>query len=377
MASALALTVVAAFLVSSMLTLVLIKVGAAFGMVDTPNPRSSHTRPTVRGGGLAIAISVSLAASILRFERIIGDPLLVVVLLAGGGIAAVGFMDDRKSLPVRYRILAHCLAAALTLYLLGGMPKILWGDRLIDLGVTGEVIGVLAIVWMLNLFNFMDGIDGIAGSEAVFITISGAWLASLGGGPTLSGGPTPAAAVALAVGAASLGFLVWNWPPAKIFMGDVGSGYLGFIIGAVILQSVIDRPVMLYVWLILSGTFIVDATVTLFCRLIRGERIQEAHRSHAYQRLARRWDSHLKVTGSVWLINVGWLFPCALYCATHPGRCREVLVIALLPLVFLVLIVGARTVLEFRAVGRLHERIRTGDCPRRSIRVRRELAAIP
>lgn len=137
--------------------------------------------------------------------------------------------------------------------------------------------------------------------------------------------------------------MVWNWPPAKIFLGDVGSGYLGFIIGAVILQSVIERPAMLYVWLILSATFIVDATVTLFCRLIRGERIQEAHRSHAYQRLARRWDSHLKVTGSVWLINVGWLFPCALYCATHPGRCRETLAIALLPLVVLVLIVGART----------------------------------
>ena len=337
MGATLALTVVAAFFVSSMLTLILKKVGPAFGMVDKPNPRSSHTRPTVRGGGLAIAISVSLAASILRFERIIGDPLLVVILLAGGGVAAVGFMDDRRSLPVWLRIVAHCLAAAFALYALGGMPKILWGDRLIDLGVTGELIGVLAIVWMLNLFNFMDGIDGIAGSEAVFITISGAWLASLGGGST------PAAAIALAVGAASLGFLVWNWPPAKIFMGDVGSGYLGFIIGAVILQSVIERPAMLYVWLILSATFIVDATVTLFCRLIRGERIQEAHRSHAYQRLARRWDSHLKVTGSVWLINVGWLFPCALYCATHPGRCRETLAIALLPLVFLVLIVGART----------------------------------
>jgi Fuc2NAc and GlcNAc transferase len=333
----LVLCVVAAFLVSSILTLILKKIGSAFGMVDKPNSRSSHVRPTVRGGGLAIAISVSLAATILRSQGIIGLPLLVVILLAGGAIAAVGFMDDRKSLPVGFRIVAHGLAAAFALYTLGGMPKVLWSDRLVDLGFAGEVLGWLAIVWMLNLFNFMDGIDGIAGSEAVFVTLSGAWLASL------DGPSTPATAIALVVGAASLGFLVWNWPPAKIFMGDVGSGYLGFIIAAVILQSVIERPVMLYVWSILSGIFIVDATVTLLCRLIRGERIQEAHRAHAYQRLARRWNSHRKVTGLVWLINVGWLFPCALYCATHPGQSREVLAVALLPLVCLVLMLGVRT----------------------------------
>lgn len=342
----LALIAVAALLISAVLTLIIRRVATAHGIVDKPNSRSSHVRPTVRGGGLAIAVSVSLAAMALRTYGIIGNSLLWVLLLAGGGIAAVGFIDDRKSLSVRPRMVAHVLAAVFAMFALGGMPRVVWGEHLLDLGVAGEFLGVLAIVWMLNLFNFMDGIDGIAGSEALFVTLAGAFLGSL------NGAPSPAGAIALVLGGASLGFLIWNWPPAKIFMGDVGSGYLGFVIGVIILQSAHERPEMLYVWVILNGAFIVDATTTLLCRLMRGERIQNAHRSHAYQLMARRFESHLMVTCALWVINLAWLLPCAVYCRSHPGQSREILLIALLPLALLVLAARAGAKIGNGASGR-------------------------
>jgi Fuc2NAc and GlcNAc transferase len=187
---------------------------------------------------------------------------------------------------------------------------------------------------MINLYNFMDGIDGLAGVEAICVSVLGGLLltwAGLGG----------IAAGALALTGASAGFLVWNWPPAKIFMGDVGSGFLGFVFGVLTIASARERTFLLWPWLILLSVFIVDSTLTLMRRLITGARWYEAHCSHAYQHAARRWNSHSKVTLTVAAINIAWLFPLALGACVWPAVGPLFAAVALIPLLYPALRCGA------------------------------------
>jgi Fuc2NAc and GlcNAc transferase len=209
------------------------------------------------------------------------------------------------------------------------------GAQVIHLGWVGDLVAALAIMWTLNLFNFMDGIDGIAASEAVFVTLAvlpSLMMLNVAGG---------IATASLIVGSAALGFLRWNWPPAKIFMGDVGSGYVGFVIATLALATAGQRPVAAWIWLILGGVFFVDATVTLLRRLMRGERVHEAHRTHAYQWLARSWNNHRRVTLTVLAINLLWLLPCALWATLRPARAATITLVALAPLVALAVAAGA------------------------------------
>jgi len=328
-------TAIASFMVALMLTWLVRRIARARGLIDHPNSRSSHSIPTPRGGGLAIVIAASVSLLALAWWRVV-DLNLALALLGGGlSVGWVGFMDDRGSASVRLRFSVHLGAAAWAMYVLGGLPPLQFQHTVVDLGLAGNILGTVAIVWILNLFNFMDGIDGIAASEAVFVTGIGAVLALIAG----MSAAVPAAA--LAVCGASLGFLIWNWPPAKIFMGDVGSGYLGYVIAVLALAAARESSVALFVWLILGGVFFVDATVTLIRRLLRRERVYEAHRSHAYQWLARRWRSHLRVTLLIWVINIGWLLPMAWLCTEYPEQALVFVGIALTPLVPLVLLAGA------------------------------------
>jgi glycosyltransferase WbpL len=310
------------------------KLALSHGMLDIPNARSSHIQPTPRGGGLAIVVS-SIAAFVLLnyFGRI--DLGLLLALIGGIPVAVVGFIDDRWSLPAGVRLIAHFGAALWAIAWLGGVPPLRVGEHLLSLGPAGYLLGALGIVWVLNLFNFMDGIDGIAASEGIFIAWVGALLQFLGGGD----GAVPAAAMCL--GAACSGFLLWNWPPAKIFMGDVGSGYLGYLIGVLALAAARQLPAGVWVWLILGGVFFVDATVTLLRRMARGEKVYQAHRSHAYQSLARYWRSHRRVTLFVMAVNLLWLLPCALFAALNPSRAAWTVLFALSPLVVAAIAAGA------------------------------------
>jgi Fuc2NAc and GlcNAc transferase len=238
-------------------------------------------------------------------------------------------------LSARVRITVHFGAAAAAMYWVGGLPPMQIGERLVTFGWEGHVLGILGIVWSLNLFNFMDGIDGIAASEGTFMTVAGAAIA-LGTGVS---GAFPA--LSLAIGAGCLGFLVWNWPPAKIFMGDAGSGYVGYVLAVLALLAGREAATGLFVWVILGGLFFVDATVTLARRLARRERVYEAHRSHAYQWLARKWGSHRRVTLLTNAVNVAWLFPCAWLAALYPERAAWIAVVALAPIMVGVLVAGA------------------------------------
>lgn len=305
------------------------------GVLDVPNERSSHTTATPRGGGLSIVISMTVAVAALASLGAVRKELALALLGGGLAVAIAGFMDDRFNLPVRVRLAVHVCAATLSVYCLGGLPPLQFGIRIFHPGWMGFPLGVFAIVWTLNLFNFMDGIDGIAASEAMFVAFGGALLTLFGTGNN------DVRAVGVVAGAASCGFLLWNWPPAKIFMGDVGSGYIGFVAAVLALAAGHSQPFALWVWLILGGVFFVDATVTLLRRAARGARIHEAHRSHAYQWLARRWGSHRRVTLIVMFINMAWLLPCAIIASLHPSYAATIAAVALAPLVAVAIAAGA------------------------------------
>lgn len=305
------------------------------GLLDVPNQRSSHTVATPRGGGLAIVVAAALALVGLAVTGSLPARIVVALLGGGGLVALIGFVDDRRGVSASVRLALHFAAAVWALVWLGGLPPIRIGGAIYELAWGGYVLGAFGIVWSLNLFNFMDGIDGIAASEAVFITVSGAVLA------VLQGAPGPGTTAAIVFGAACLGFLLWNWPPARIFMGDVGSGFIGFFIAVLALIEAQENPVGLLAWLVLGGVFFVDATVTFIRRLARGERFYEAHRSHAYQWLARGWGSHRRVTASVALVNVIWLLPWAWCVFAWPEKSGWIVLVALAPLVVLALWSGA------------------------------------
>jgi Fuc2NAc and GlcNAc transferase len=310
---------------SGLLTYAIWKLALARGLLDVPNQRSSHRVPTPRGGGLAIVLVSGAAYAALGAMQWL-DGRLLAALAGGLLVAAVGLIDDRRPVSAGARLAVHVAAALWALGWLGGVPPLRLGDQVASLGAAGYVLGTLGIVWTMNLFNFMDGIDGIAASEAIFVLWAGALLG------VAFAGANPVSWAALVCGAACLGFLVWNWPPARIFMGDVGSGYLGYVIAVLALAATRREPAALWTWLILGGVFFIDATMTLVRRLARGERVEQAHRSHAYQWLARRWGSHAKVTGAVLGVNLLWLLPCAVCAMRAPRFAVLSTILALAPL---------------------------------------------
>ncbi|WP_454846340.1 MraY family glycosyltransferase [Pseudomonas farris] len=296
----------AVIVVSWGLTLVLRRYALAKCLIDIPNERSSHSVPTPRGGGVAIVTSFLLALPVLSGLELLSPPVLCGLLGSGLLVAVIGFADDHGHIAARWRLLGHFIAAAWALYWLNGLPPIELFGVTVDLGWFGNILALVYLVWMLNLYNFMDGIDGLASAEAISVSLAICLVYWSTGSTGLVWGP-------LTLAAAVAGFLFWNFPPARIFMGDAGSGFLGVVLGALAIQAAWTAPQLLWSWLILMGVFIVDATWTLVMRLLRGEKIYQAHRSHAYQLASRHFKSHKVITLSVVAINLGWLLPLALW----------------------------------------------------------------
>ena len=306
------------------------KYALAKSLMDIPNARSSHSVPTPRGGGVSIVVAFVVALFVLWGREQLPTDALLALIGAGGLVAVIGFMDDHGHIAARWRLLGHFLAAGWALGWLGGLPPLAFFSVSVDLGIIGHVLAAFYLVWMLNLYNFMDGIDGIASVEAVTVCGGISLIYFLGGYQALFWGP-------LLLAAATLGFLFWNFPPARIFMGDAGSGFLGVVLGALSLQAAWTSPQLFWAWLILLGVFVVDATLTLARRLVRGDKVYEAHRSHAYQFASRRFGRHLPVTVAVGVVNVVWLLPIAMWVVLLDGDGLTGVLIAWLPLVFLAL----------------------------------------
>jgi len=254
-------------------------------------------------------------------------------LMAAFVIAGIGLIDDVRPLDVRWRIPAQFLASIYVVYCLGAVPAIDFGYFSFPESILLNILAIFAMVWLLNLFNFMDGIDGIAATELVVVTI----MSSL----FVSNNDSVLSLLSVSCAAAAGGFLLWNWAPAKIFMGDVGSSFIGFMLGVMALLSLVHGSMTVWAWVLLLGVFIVDATLTLSVRFRNGQRWYEGHSSHAYQHAARIYKSHAKVTITVVSINVFWLGPLAWLSLQYPRMGLVIAVIGLLPLLILARRFGA------------------------------------
>jgi len=259
-------------------------------IVDIPNERSSHTKPVPRGGGIAVVASWFAAIGYMYF---FGDTIsssLFYALLSGSILALTGIIDDIWNISPRIRLIAQLIASGLALYFLGGLEKVNLGFYTIENVWILTPISFVAIIWFINLFNFLDGIDGYLGTEVLFITLVTGILFKNG--------------YSLAIASVVLGFLFLNWPKARIFMGDVGSTLLGFNIAVLALYFQNTNTCSILIWVMLSSLFWFDATLTLLRRYINKEKLMEAHRKHAYQRIVQAGYSHQKTVLISIIINI-------------------------------------------------------------------------
>ena len=284
------------------LTFVIKRFALSQNIIDRPNERSSHQQPTPRGGGLGFVFIFLTTLFCLIFA---GNNFWQYASFFAAGllVAGIGFADDLSHISAKWRLLFHGVAAIFILYGIKGMPALGFLAWVLPKGMLADCFAVFFLVWMINLYNFMDGIDGLAAIEAISVCVAGALLAVLSGHPTLCFLP-------LLLAAAVSGFLYWNFPPACIFMGDCASGFLGLLLGVFALQAAMVNSGLFWAWLIMLGVFIVDATGTLFVRFVKGLKLTEAHCTHAYQKAGRR-HGHLRISLSVLFINLFWLLPIA------------------------------------------------------------------
>ncbi|QIH09991.1 MULTISPECIES: glycosyltransferase family 4 protein [unclassified Pseudomonas] len=317
-----------------LLTGVLRRYALAHSLIDTPNARSSHSIPTPRGGGVAIVVVFLLGLPVLALIGEVSWSSVWSLLGSGAAVAALGFLDDHGHIAARWRLLGHFVSAIWALLWIGGLPPLAVFGISLDLGWLGYALAAIYLVWMLNLYNFMDGIDGIASLEAICVCLGGAALYYLVG-------ESASAILPMTLACAVLGFLFWNFPPARIFMGDAGSGFLGLTLGTLSLQAAWTKPELLWSWIILLGVFVVDATFTLLRRLLRGDKVYEAHRSHGYQYASRHFGKHLPVTLAVGVINIIWLLPVALWVGLGGVDGLLGVLIAYTPLVVLAILYSA------------------------------------
>lgn len=327
-----------AFVVSCVLTWTLRVYAIKHNVIDRPNQRSSHSVPTPRGGGVAIVITFLAALVWLYYTQMLTVNSFLGLFIPGLIVAVIGFLDDHGHIAARWRLLMHFLAAVIGLYYLGSFPVITLFGYTLSLSWIGMILGCFYLVWMLNLYNFMDGINGLASSQAVMFAACSAVLMVINQYSAVPGSIYP---LALALAGAAAGFLVWNFPVAKIFMGDAGSGFLGIVIGLMILHIAKVDSHFFIAELCLLGVFIVDATTTLLRRVVAGKKVYEAHASHGYQILARKFGSHIPVTLLAIAVNLLWLFPLALLIASARIDGLVGLIIAWVPLLFVALKCGA------------------------------------
>lgn len=313
-----ALSVVLSFILTKM---VIIWLGKR--LVDTPSDRSSHNQPTPRGGGLAIVVSCAITYSCVRIYAPEQTPdfLLIALPIA---MAFLGLIDDFINLKIQLRLLVQLILAAIgTQYYLTDTT---WSA--LDIIVVSGLL-VLTLAWSTNLYNFMDGINGIAALQAISTCMA------MGSILFYCEGNTEAVTSLLIVGFACTGFLYWNFPNAKIFLGDTGSLFLGFIFGLLAIKTSLNSLEIATAWLVVMAIFICDASYTLCVRLLSGQKFYLPHRSHSYQKLALQLGSHGKTSLLVFTVNILWLFPIAFLTASTLIHPILALILAYCPLIII------------------------------------------
>jgi len=312
-----------AFLAAFTLTGLWLFAARARAWLDHPNLRSSHEIPTPLGGGVGIVAAFLALWFWQQYPAFNSQEFRAIVAVLA--LALVGLLDDFYRLGIRLRLLLQVMAVGSLWPFLTGLPPLMLPFALsLHGGVLAALLSV-AILWLVNLYNFMDGIDALAATEAIFVSCAISVLAILAGLPMLD-------SKALYLGAAVAGFLFFNLPPARIFMGDVGSYFLGFTISIIGLQEISQGRLGYWSLPILLGTFVADATTTLFGRFLSGAVWYHPHCSHAYQLLVRRWQNHGLVVLLYMVVNALWLFPLAWWSERQPEYGFWITMLAWLPL---------------------------------------------
>lgn len=289
-------------------------------ILDRPNERSSHVLPTPHGGGAPALLALAAGVAVASVLGVHWDVSFLALLGLAGVLVALGAVDDLLGLPVGLRFALYGLCCVLGVLAALGVPGSGPGAWL------WVMLAAFGLLWMLNLYNFMDGIDGLAASQCILACCIAAALAALRG----SAGQYPLFCLALA--GAHAGFLVWNWPPARLFMGDTGSVPTGFLLGGLALLGARQSELPLACWLILLAAFVTDATVTLLWRMYTRQPFTRPHRLHAYQRLSRHFGGHFPVVLILLALQLLWLAPLAALAAIYPQYAASLVILAYIPL---------------------------------------------
>ena len=311
--------------VSLVASVVYLRFASRYGPYATPNYRSLHQKVIPRGAGLAVVFAALLGYLYLYLDHELSNSQLMVYVIGGLVVAAMGAADDRLDISARYRMPFQFLTAGWICYWLRGLAPIDLGFAVISLGVFGHAALIVALVWFYNLYNFIDGIDGMASSATIFI------CAAMGA--ILFFQQELALGMILALlGVSSAGFLWFNWPPARMFLGDAGSSFMGYILSAVFVESLWHYPAVLWSWLIIGSFYFADTALTTTVRVLKVPGWYRPHRSHAYQNLARVWNSHRKVVLLVMAINLLWVLPLLLLSLKYEAWAIAVTVLVYVPL---------------------------------------------
>lgn len=308
------------------LTVVLVylykKIAVYFKIVANPDFRTLHEKPTPRGGGIIFALIFIF--TIAAFGNNFDLPQKMFYMLCVGGLFATihGFIDDIYNIKPQIKLVIQLLLGVWVVYWLISEELLAfhWIPEFILIPLM-----IFFMIWIINAYNFIDGIDGMATSGAIFISLSVAILLILVDGSVIL---IHIFALILIV---SSGFIIFNWPPASIFMGDSGSIFLGYIFGSLILYSVLTNEISIWSWLTVLGYFLADTTVTQIMRVILVKKWYLGHRSHAYQNLARITNSHFKVVGGINIYNLLWVLPLTILSALAPEYAYIAAILSVLP----------------------------------------------
>lgn len=291
-------------------------------ILDTPNGRSSHQQPTPHGGGVPLLLAFVLGLLLAPLWHGSWGYEYIALASAAVLLMSLGIVDDMRGLSVRLRMALYgtCCVILAAIFL---QPLI---SQNVLVGSLLVIMAALAMLWSLNLYNFMDGIDGFAATQCILACFGAAVLS------WVKFGSTSYALFCLLLAASHLGFLLWNWPPARLFMGDAGSVPTGFLLAGLALLGALQGQLNPGCWLILLSVFITDASWTLVWRIATGQPFTRPHRLHAYQRLSRHWGSHRAVDILLLGLSALWLLPLAWALQTWPQYTVLLVILAYLPL---------------------------------------------
>ncbi len=290
-----------------------------FDIVAKKNHRTLHSDEVPKGSGIVLSIVYIILVYIVWLQDLISNDLMVVICAGGLCATLFGFIDDVINVSAIIKLLVQVFLTTFIVLWLGQAPILLSATQSpVDTGFIGIILAIGILVWLINLYNFMDGVDGMAASGTIFISTVIAMILFF------IEGNSPIALLFALFAVTCLGFLLFNWPPASIFMGDAGSVFIGYVFGVFIIYTMMHGDISIWTWLIVFGYFGIDTTVTLLSRIVLVKKWYGAHRSHAYQNLARVWGSHRKILCSVIAYHLLWLFPLAVLSAIY-NQYQEIL----------------------------------------------------